>query len=299
MPELPEVETVCRTLRPRLVGRTIVLVRVLRPFIANRSPDQFTRAVVGRTIEAISRRGKYLVLRLGRVRRSPPADLIFHLMMAGRLIHRSPGSEPPPAVVARHTHLTFTLDDQSELAWADLRHFGRAHLVVDGARHETPRGLLALGPEPLDRGFTSAKLAARLLYRRAPIKQVLLDQRVVAGIGNIYADESLHRARIHPARRACSLQADEVISLHAAIVETLAEAIVSRGTSIRSYVDGAGLAGEFQHRLRVYGRAGQTCLQPGCTGAVERLRMGGRHAHFCPVCQRRGTDVRTFRPDRV
>ncbi|HSW09307.1 MAG TPA: bifunctional DNA-formamidopyrimidine glycosylase/DNA-(apurinic or apyrimidinic site) lyase [Bacillota bacterium] len=299
MPELPEVETICRSLRPRLVGRSIASVRVIRPFIANRTPDEFTREVAGRTIEDMSRHGKYLLLRLGPACGSPPADLIFHLMMAGRLIHRPPGGGPPPEVVARHIHLAFVLDDRSELAWADLRHFGRVHLVVGDARDEAPRGLRNLGPEPLAGNFTPAMLAARLLSRRAPVKQVLLDQRVVAGIGNIYADESLHRAGIHPCRRACSLTSGEVVALHAAIEQTLAEAIACRGTSVRSYVDGAGLPGGFQDCLRVYGRAGQACLRPGCKALVERLRMGGRSTHFCPMCQPRGTDVRNSRPDRL
>ena len=299
MPELPEVETVCRSLRSQLLGRTIASVQVLRPFIARRPPDEFAREVVGRTIEDISRRGKYLIVRLGRTRGSPPADLIFHLMMAGRLTHRPPGAGPPPAVIARHTHLVLGLDDQSELAWADLRHFGRVHLVMGDAQDEAPRGLLNLGPEPLAGEFVPANLAARLLARRAPVKQVLLDQRVVAGVGSIYADESLHRAGIHPCRRACSLTAAEAVALCTAIKETLAEAIACRGTSVRSYVDGAGLPGEFQYRLRVYGRTGQTCLRPGCTATVERLRTGGRSTYFCPMCQPRGTDVRNPRPDRL
>ncbi|HCC32576.1 MAG TPA: formamidopyrimidine-DNA glycosylase [Clostridiales bacterium] len=299
MPELPEVETICRSLRPRLVGRSIVSVRVIRPFIANRSPEEFAREVAGRNIEDLSRHGKYLLLRLSRARGSAPADLIFHLMMAGRLIHRPPGAGPLPEVVARHTHLALILDDQSELAWADLRHFGRVHLVVGDARDEAPRGLRNLGPEPLAGDFTPAVLAARLLSRRAPVKQVLLDQRVVAGIGNIYADETLHRAGIHPGRRACSLTSDEVVALHAAIGQTLSEAIACRGTTVRSYVDGAGLPGGFQDRLRVYGRAGEACLRPGCKAVVERLRKGGRSSHFCPRCQREGTDVRNSCPDRL
>ncbi len=299
MPELPEVETICRGLRPRLVGRTIVSVRVLRPFIANRSPDEFTRDTVGRTIESIDRYGKYIVLRLGSTCGSLPAELLFHLMMAGRLLHRPPGAEPPGEVVARHTHILFTLDDRSELAWADLRHFGRVYLVFGGARDEAPRGLRSLGTEPLAGGFTPGYLAARLLARRTPVKQALLDQRVAAGMGSIYADESLHRAGLHPGRRACSLTGDEVVALWAAIQDTLTEAIACRGTSVQSYVDGTGRPGEFQHRLRVYGRAGQLCLRPGCKAVVERSRLGGRSTYFCPICQPGRTDVRNLRPDEV
>jgi formamidopyrimidine-DNA glycosylase len=282
-----------------LVGRTIVSVRVFRPFIANRSPDEFAQEAVGRTIEGIDRHGKYVVLRLGPTCGSLPAELIFHLMMAGRLIHRLPGAEPPPEVVARHTHIVFTLDDRSELAWADLRHFGRVYLVFGGARDEAPRGLRSLGTEPLAVGFTPGYLGARLLARRTSVKQALLDQRVAAGVGSIYADESLHRAGLHPRRRACSLTADEVVALCAAIKETLAEAITFRGTSVRSYVDGAGRPGEFQDRLRVYGRAGQACLRPGCTAVVERFRLGDRFTYFCPICQPGRTDVRNLCPDRL
>ncbi|MDQ7794881.1 MAG: bifunctional DNA-formamidopyrimidine glycosylase/DNA-(apurinic or apyrimidinic site) lyase [bacterium] len=295
MPELPEVETVCRTLRPRLVGRTVTGVRLLRPFVANCAPAEFAERVGGRRVEGVRRRGKYIVIELGASPGRPPDDLIFHLMMAGRLGHRPPGAAPPDPVEAKHTHAVFTLDDRSELAWADLRHFGRIHLVPRHQPEAIPPGLAALGPEPLAAGFTAARLASILRRRRAPLKLVLLDQAAVAGLGNIYADESLHRAGLHPLRPACSLDPGEVRALHRSLRAALREAIASGGTTLRTYVDGEGRRGAFQARLRVYGRTGKRCARPGCEGTVERVRVGGRSTHFCPLCQPPRTAVRNSR----
>ncbi len=293
MPELPEVETVRSGLAPRLRGRTIVAVRFLRPYVAGCTPEEFADAVTDRQVVDLVRRGKYLILRLGPRGSLPPVEVVVHLMMAGRLSYLPPGAGPPAdAVEAKHTHAAFTLDDGSELRWADLRHFGRMRLVPADRPELYPSGLARLGPEPLEPDFTPDYLASVLLSRKASIKQVLLDQRALAGVGNIYADECLHRAGLHPLRRACSLQPHEVASLHEALRVTLQAAIAHRGTTSHTYVDGEGRPGSFQHRLRVYGREAQACLRPGCRGVIARLVHGGRSSHFCPECQPARTSVR-------
>lgn len=284
MPELPEVETVRRQLAEALPGRTVVDVAVSLPrTLQNATPEELRAFVVGRAFADVGRRGKYLLLSLhdGRANGAATAgdhrQLVVHLRMTGRLTVIEAAAPLPP-----HTRVVFSLDDGRQLRFADVRTFGTIHLV--GRGKQGPRGLQELGPEPLDDGFTPEALAAAVRSRRAPVKTVLLDQRRVAGLGNIYVDEALHMAGIHPQRPALQLTGDELARLHAAVRAVLREAVEQGGTTIRDYVDGNGVPGGFQRRLRVYGRAGEAC--PCCGGPIERLRVAGRGTHVCPRCQR-------------
>lgn len=291
MPELPEVETVRRQLVEVLPGRTVTGVRVHLPrVVQNVAPDELARLVTGRTFADVMRRGKYLLLPFmsddgtdaGADRNDDAepagAKLIVHLRMTGRLMVVPEGADEDPYV-----RVVFALDDERELRFADMRTFGTIHFVGDGYDNGPP-GLATLGPEPLDPAFTPDVLAAALSGRRAPVKAVLLDQRRVAGLGNIYVDEALHASRIHPENPAGKLGRDEIERLHAAIRAVLEDAVAKGGTTIRDYVDGRGVPGEFQQYLHVYGRAGQRCGR--CGQEIVRLRVAGRGTHVCPGCQR-------------
>lgn len=273
MPELPEVETLRRTLARHLPGRQVRRVDVMRPGqIRHPDPETFRTAVTGRTFGDPQRRGKYLLLPLGGDR-----TLVCHLRMSGRLYVVSP--EVPRAT---HTHVLFGLDDGTELRYEDQRTFGGFHLVGPGDEG-APEGLRTLGPEPLDPAWDPGRLAGALRGRRAPVKAVLLDQRAVAGLGNIYADEALFRAGIHPARPAGDLAGAEVVRLHRAVREVLADAIARRGTTFSLYLDGEARPGEFYSELRVYDREGEPCRR--CGSPIAKIRVGGRGTHFCPRCQ--------------
>lgn len=286
MPELPEVETVRRQLVAELPGRTVSGVRVLLPrTVQNVTPEALARLVTGRTFGDVVRRGKYLLLpftsddRTGKgTERNDAAKLIVHLRMTGRLTVAPENAPEEP-----YTRVVFALDDGRELRFADMRTFGTIHFLGDG-HDDGPPGLATLGPEPLEASFTPDVLAAALAGRRAPVKAVLLDQRRVAGLGNIYVDEALYASRIHPEKPAGKLGDDEIQRLHAAIRAVLDDAVAKGGTTIRDYVDGRGVPGEFQQYLRVYGRAGEPCRR--CGGSIVRLRVAGRGTHVCPVCQR-------------
>lgn len=273
LPELPEVETVVRTLRTTLVGQKIVGVNIFRTEVV-KEPEakSFSSLLAGRKITALSRRGKFILLSL-----SGDHVLVIHLRMTGRLVVAEKEEERPP-----HTHVVVTLDDGRELRFIDPRRFGGLWLVP-AAELTTFPPLAALGVEPLGKEFTVSYLQEVLRSRRAPVKAVLLNQSLLAGLGNIYADEALHRAGIHPARPACSLTAEEAESLHRAIRNVLKEGIAHRGTTFRDYVDGEGKKGGFQNFLRVYGRAGEPCLT--CGTPVAKMKICGRTTSYCPACQ--------------
>lgn len=280
MPELPEVETVRRTLLRRLVGRRIERVEILTPRqVYYPDPETFRAELEGACFTGIDRRGKYLLFRLD----PPPAagreeaTLVGHLRMSGHLYVC-----PPDRPREKHLHVVFHLDDGMELRYEDQRKFGGFHLLSPGGEGAPP-GLRALGPEPLSDAFTPGVLAAALAGRRTPIKAALLNQSLVAGLGNIYADESLFCAGIHPAREAGSLTPAEVERLHGCIRQVLRRAVEKRGTTFSLYFDGDGAAGDMYDELKVFDRAGQPC--PVCGTPIAKVALQGRGTHFCPRCQ--------------
>ncbi|MDI6768810.1 MAG: bifunctional DNA-formamidopyrimidine glycosylase/DNA-(apurinic or apyrimidinic site) lyase [Anaerolineales bacterium] len=264
MPELPEVETIVRALRPALVGKSILSADLRWPrSLAAPTPLAFARRVKGQKIEEVSRRAKYFILHLSSF------SLLIHLRMSGDLLVKEGAYIP-----AKHDRLHLRLSDDTTLVFSDPRKFGRLWLTAD------PEEVLGdLGPEPLDPSFTPQIFYERLHIRRRQLKPLLLDQTFIAGLGNIYTDEALHMARLHPLAQSDSVTAEQVEALWRAVREVLEEGIRSNGTSI----DWVYRGGEFQNQLRVYGRAGQPC--PVCATKIERLVIGQRGAHFCPACQ--------------
>ena len=271
MPELPEVETVARGLRAFLVGSTIVDVEVRwARSVVPPDPAAFAARLVGQTVTAVGRRGKWVIVSL-----SEAGALLVHLRMTGRLV-----IEPGDAPDDPHTRVLFQLDDRRRLRFSDQRKFGRLVLSSD------PHTVLAdLGPEPLADDFTAARLEEMLARRRGRIKPLLLNQRFLAGLGNIYADEALWRASLHPLRRADTLTSVEVRRLHRAIRSLLQAAIGSGGTTLAdsAYQQADGRSGEYADLLAVYGRGGQTCQR--CRTEIERTVVGQRSTHYCPRCQ--------------
>jgi len=275
MPELPEVETIARGLRGPLMGRQITGVHVgWENLVARPTVEEFKRRLVGQRILGVKRRGKYLVVAL-----SSGQSLIVHLRMTGRLLIKNRGDE-----LDKHDHLIFELDDGKELRFNEVRKLGRVYLVDD-----EDEILGELGPEPLGDDFTLADFAALLSGRRGMIKPLLLNQRFMAGIGNIYADEALFAARIHPERRTDTLTVEEIERLYRAIRQVLAQGIQNRGTTISDYLDAEGREGENQEYLEVFRRAGQPC--PRCGTPIERTVVGGRGTYFCPKCQSQAISV--------
>lgn len=273
MPELPEVETVRRTLEQLVIGKTIKDVEIYWPKIikAPEPVEQFSDALIGQTIHEIGRRGKFLIFQLDDY------SLVSHLRMEGKYAVY-PESEPRD----KHTHVVFTFTDGYQLRYRDVRKFGTMHLFKKG-EEVSKMPLLHLGPEPLSEEFTIADLSMKLAKTNRKIKSVLLDQTVVVGIGNIYVDESLFRAGIHPERMASSLTLDEITRIHGEVKLTLAEAVEKGGSTIRSYVNSQGQIGMFQLELFVYGRKGEPCKR--CGTPLEKLVVGGRGTHICPICQ--------------
>ena len=273
MPELPEVETVRRRLEPVLVGRRFERVeirdfRLVRPY----EPAEVAAELDGERVAALERRGKYLIVRFetGRV-------LLIHLRMTGSLRHAAGGTlQDDP-----HRRAVVRLDDGSDVAYRDVRRFGTWELFEPG---ELDTYLAArLGDEPLDARFTAARLGKLLAGRRAPVKAALLDQRTLAGMGNIYVDEALWRARIHPLRPAEGLGRAELRRLHRAVRTALEHGIARQGSTLRDYVLPDGGAGSMQDEFRVYGRGGEPCDR--CGTAIAKIRVAGRGTWFCPVCQ--------------
>jgi formamidopyrimidine-DNA glycosylase len=269
VPELPEVETIRRRLHPDLVGRTVRDLHVFDPMVSLQSESELKRALVGRAVVGTARRGKWLIADLDEVL------MIMHLRMTGRLVWL-PGDEER----GRRPRFTVELDNGRTLHFFDVRRFGRLWAVPAAEFCDFFAGL---GAEPLEAGFTVAHLRALLAGRRAPLKSFLTDQRRLAGVGNIYADEALFRARLHPLRPAGSVGPREAQRLHAAIIETLCLGIEHEGSSIESFVDPAGSRGRFQEILNVYQRTGEPCRT--CGTPIRRIVVGGRSTHFCPHCQ--------------
>lgn len=271
MPELPEVETIRLTLEAKLTGRTIRAVQVNHgKMVEGRSVEEFTGMLAGKVIQGLERRGKYLLLQL-----SEGLVLALHLRMTGQLTVEPVGQARADAI-----YLVLQLDNETELRFRDQRKFGKAFIYRQDA---LPPSLAKLGPEPLTPEFTPDLLKKRLSRHKLAVKKALLNQEIVAGIGNIYADEALFVAGVHPARQVDSLSEAELKRLHAAIRQVLAEGIAHRGTSKRDYLDGEGKPGDYQNQLRVYGRKGLPC--PQCGVGVAKMNFGGRGTHFCPLCQ--------------
>ncbi len=266
MPELPEVETVVRTLRPVLLNRRLARVELTRADIVSPAGIDLRKHLSGRTVTRITRRGTRIIIELDDANR-----FYIHLGMTGRLTVES--SDAP---VEKHTHFIATLsDNRRELRFRDPRRFGGIWWLGCGRCDER------MGPEPLT--LRIGQLAKRLARTTRAIKNVLLDQTVIAGVGNIYADEALFAARIHPLRRADELGEDEIRRLNRAMKLTLRRAVRHRGSTLRDYVDAEGVGGAFQNLHRVYDRAGEPCRS--CARAIERIVLGGRSTHYCPKCQ--------------
>jgi formamidopyrimidine-DNA glycosylase len=282
MPELPEVESLRRILARSVVGRTIVGARVAEKRLRRAVAADFASRVVAHRIVRLSRRAKYLIIELDDARRDGAAAMIVHLGMSGSLTHRDNGFDDAD-FDQRHDHVEFELDDHSRLVYNDPRRFGLIRLVSAGALAAAPE-LKGLGPEPLSAAFNADYLARVARGRRTAIKNLIMDQRVVAGIGNIYASEILFRAGVRPTRRAARVSRREIERLVAATAPILRAAIGSRGTTFRSYRDSRGRPGRFAARLMVYGREGEPCRV--CGSAIRAVLVGQRASFYCPRCQR-------------
>ncbi|MCS6932092.1 MAG: bifunctional DNA-formamidopyrimidine glycosylase/DNA-(apurinic or apyrimidinic site) lyase [Acetobacteraceae bacterium] len=295
MPELPEVETVMRGLAALAEGRTILRAEARRPDLRWPLPDRFAERLAGRRILGFRRRGKYILTRL-----SGGESLLIHLGMSGRMVAKPAGVALAPRegpqgrfsdmrgnTGALHEHVVLLLDDGTRIGFVDPRRFGCLDLVPTDAEESHPL-LAGLGPEPLSDGFTPAALSAALAGKRTPIKAALLDQSVVAGLGNIYVCEALYRAGISPRRSAHTVAGARAGRLVPAIRAVLAEAIGAGGSSLRDYVRADGEIGRFQETFAVYGREGEPC--PACPGppcpGVRRIVQAGRSTFFCPRRQR-------------
>jgi formamidopyrimidine-DNA glycosylase len=287
MPELPEVETVCRQLDPELTGRRIEALEVLDERWCRPTPSiKFEAAVEGATIEGLGRRGKYLLLALDGAR-----TLVMHLRMTGNLVlvegerklDPSEGRrlyEGERSVSERHLRARFRLDDGRELWFTDPRRFGEAFLIDDA---DLDARFVKLGVEPLSDAFTPEALGQMAADRTVPLKSFLLDQSGVAGVGNIYADEALFRARLHPLSPAGSMKPEHLEALRDAIIAALEAGIDGGGASIDDYRDGRGEKGTMQNEFLVHTREGEPC--PRCDGTIVRIVVSGRSTYYCPSCQ--------------
>lgn len=274
MPELPEVETVRRSLVELVVGKTIQDVEIGWPKIIKHplEHEQFRDALKGETIQDVNRKGKFLIFLLDHY------SLVSHLRMEGNYSLHQKG-EP----TEKHTHVVFHFTDGTELRYRDVRKFGTMHLFAKGTE-ETVLPLAKLGPEPFAADFTDDYFKERLMKTDRVIKAVLLDQTIVTGLGNIYVDEVLFRSKIHPERRAKSLNDQEISLLRKQAAATLTEAIEAGGSSVNSYMNSHGESGTYQERLYVYGKKGEACNH--CGTPLEKIKLAGRGTHFCPECQK-------------
>ncbi|MCX8500999.1 MAG: bifunctional DNA-formamidopyrimidine glycosylase/DNA-(apurinic or apyrimidinic site) lyase [Alphaproteobacteria bacterium] len=284
MPELPEVETVCRGIEAMVVGTRIAEVQIRRSDLRLEIPANFGQMITGRTILSVKRRAKFILLGLEQER-----SIILHLGMSGSLTIRRPGDEPRTAAESKHDHVVWHLEGAGQaIAWDmfynDPRRFGLIQLA-ETVPWEAHPVLSGLGLEPLSEDFSVQALSQMLEGKKTAIKQLLLDQRLIVGIGNIYAAEILYRAQISPLRAANSLQPAEIRKLHQAIGTVLEEAIQAGGSSLRNYVQASGELGYFQHHWAVYGRSGKPCPNCNCDGGVQQFVQNGRSSFWCPTRQ--------------
>jgi formamidopyrimidine-DNA glycosylase len=296
MPELPEVETVRRGLLPAMEGRVITRATVNRPDLRWPFPPGMADRLTGARVLLLRRRSKYILADL-----STGETLLIHLGMSGRML-----ISPPPFLGAgvapetretlgewhhhhpapeKHDHVVLDMEDGTRITFNDARRFGAMDMMPTATADTHPL-LAVLGPEPLGNDFSETYLAARLKGRNTPIKSALLDQHIIAGLGNIYVCETLYRARIHPARKAGRIAAPRAAALVPLIRDVLTEAITAGGSSLRDYRQADGELGYFQHSFQVYGREGQPCLTSGCTDTIHRIVQSGRSSFYCPSCQR-------------
>ncbi|APZ52677.1 bifunctional DNA-formamidopyrimidine glycosylase/DNA-(apurinic or apyrimidinic site) lyase [Salipiger abyssi] len=283
MPELPEVETVRRGLAPVMEGQRIALARVNRPDLRWPFPERMAERLTGARVERLRRRSKYILADL-----DTGETLLIHLGMSGRMLvsgdalGRFVHDHPAPE---KHDHVVFDMADGARVTFNDPRRFGAMDLMGTETAEAHPL-LAALGPEPLGNAFSESHLVAALKGRNMPVKSALLDQKIVAGLGNIYVCEALFRAGIHPGRRVSRISEKRLAALVPVIRQVLAEAIEAGGSSLRDFRQADGELGYFQHSFDVYGREGQPCRTPGCTNSVHRIVQSGRSSFYCPGCQR-------------
>lgn len=287
MPELPEVETVRGGLAPVLEGHRLARVETRRPDLRFPLPVNFVQVLTGATITRLSRRAKYLLASLDR-----EDTLVMHLGMSGRFeIARPEGTARPgqfhlaPDPNPKHAHVVFETEADARVTYYDPRRFGYMALINTATLHLHP-WFAGLGPEPLDGEFDAKRLKAAFKDRRQGPKTLLLDQRVVAGLGNIYVCEALNRARISPFKPAGGVSRPRLEILVSNIRDVLSEAIAAGGSTLRDYAQADGALGYFQHRFRVYDREGEPCLNDACTGVIARRVQAGRSTFYCPVCQK-------------
>ncbi|NKB55363.1 MAG: bifunctional DNA-formamidopyrimidine glycosylase/DNA-(apurinic or apyrimidinic site) lyase [Alphaproteobacteria bacterium] len=277
MPELPEVETVCRGLRGPLEGRRLVRVEQRRPNLRFPIPERFPERLTGRTVLRVERRAKFILITL-----DDDTVLIAHLGMSGRMTILDAATAPPPGP---HDHVEFETDQGALIRYCDPRRFGMMDLTTTAALG-SHRMIEHLGPEPLGNAFNAESLSQALAGKKTPIKAALLDQKVVAGLGNIYICEALHRAGISPRRSAYTVPGQRAERLTLEIRAVLREAIDAGGSSLRDYVQASGDLGYFQHNWQVYGREGEACRRSGCSGTVRRIVQSGRSTFYCATHQR-------------
>lgn len=272
MPEMPEVETVRRTLSPLVVGKTIHEVKLWYPKLIVGDANEFASALKGKKILAVDRYAKFLLFRL-----SDQLTIVSHLRMEGK--YRLVNVQDPKD---KHDHLQFVFTDQSALRYNDVRKFGRLQLVQTGTE-QVVTGISKLGPEALSADFSAEYFVQALKLKKKNLKSVLLDQTVVAGLGNIYVDEVLFTSKIHPLSKPQKIPVPALETLHDVINKTIAEAIELRGTTVHTFLDAAGQTGQYQAHLKAYGHSGQPC--PRCGTTLEKIKVDGRGTTFCPNCQ--------------
>jgi len=281
LPELPEVETVRRGLCPAVEGRVVESLTINRPDLRWPFPEGFARRIEGRRVLRLRRSAKYLLADL-----SSGETLLMHLGMSGRLLLHPPlPGKIVEAPAQKHDHVKFKLDDGTEVVFNDPRRFGSMDLYSTAS--ESQHWLLRnLGPEPIGNSFNACYLSECLAGRRVTIKSALLDQRLIAGLGNIYACEALWAARISPAARAGRISTLRIERLATAIKSVLAEAIAAGGSTLRDFRHAGGELGYFQHRFKAYGRQGEACMRDQCSGVIDRISQSGRSTFYCRRCQR-------------
>ena len=283
MPELPEVETVRRGLMPAILGQIIFMAEVNRPDLRWPFPKNMAKRLTGARVTALRRRSKYILMDLDR-----GETLIIHLGMSGRMLisgFRLGNFFTEHPAAEKHDHVVFHMENGARVTFNDARRFGAMDLATT-AEVENHKFLTSLGPEPLGNSFNESYLKAALTGKNTPIKTALLDQRIIAGLGNIYVCEVLYRSKILPTQKAATLSKLAIGKIVPTIREVLEEAISAGGSSLKDYRQTGGELGYFQHNFQVYGREGETCKEKVCKGTIKRITQAGRSSFFCPQCQR-------------